>query len=218
MYIQQWEGHALPICTWLSDKPTQSCTYHPGSQDPPCPWAGTNIKGSMTLSGDPAIPPLRLPTNSPLCDLPYESGKPFHRGDLPSSRKHTPSSLWAECSAGNQPVQGRPWNSQRLHQPLHRLLMLTYYVLDPWDGGWGGRGTKEFGVGKHWPFHFITHVRLRLNKYFLHPNYVLAAFTWSYFISSILYIVDVKTGTQRMCHLSNVCNYWLDLLICKMGS
>ena len=78
--------------------------------------------------------------------------------------------------------------------------MLTYYMRDLWDGGWSSKGIKEFGITKHWPCHFITHVRLWFHKCFSHTDWVWTMFTWVISFNSVLY----TSGPQHVLHQRTV--------------
>lgn len=173
----------LPIhpCPWLSDRPTQSRTYHPESRDPPCPRADTTRKGG-------GVPRYTLPRGCPqTCPFEISPGKEHLQRDFPA-QDNTPI-----------PPTGSAWEAARPRQTWEftktPLLGDTECSLTLLGRGDGVVKEPESGVRRHWPCHFLASVSLRFNRCFLHTSRVWAMFTRVVSFSSVLYAVNVPSGT-----------------------
>lgn len=182
----------LALTSW------QSCTHtHPREWGATLPKADINIKGSITCVWIPTTPPLRLPLTSQFKIRQLVSQRSsIHRGDLPSSRNILISPMNGVLG-GSQSKTHPGIHQDFLNHLIDRHSRLTFYVLDLWDGDGVAKEPKSLESENIGLLCYLP-CQTKMQQTFLAYQLVLAMFTEVILFNSILYMIDVETGTQKM--------------------
>lgn len=120
----------------------------------------------------------------------------IYRGDLPSSRNRLISPI-SGVLGGSQSKTHPGIHQDFLNHLIDRHSRLTFYVLGLWDGYGVAEEPKSLeseNIG------LLCHLscQTKMQQTFLAYQLVLAIFTKVILFNSILYMIDIKMGTQKM--------------------